>query len=307
MYIAGDAVSNTGSWSITNAICASSGDLYTAGDGGIFRHVRGRPEPILRLPSQNMQWIPGWYDNANTVSVNQSGVVAFPAWAETRYVVASVDRGRTTMLMQLGGTNPTASPTGGTFQNWLPYTGSVVALDDNGRIMVGAEVRGGRSGLFLHENGQWRAAAILNTTQVDGEVINEVNSYRASGQKFYAQFTTDNGWVLAEYANNTWRGLVRRGDVMPNGGAIYYLNRFDVNRGGDVALVAQINSGSIFALRTADGSYHLVHLTSEMTDAGDIFNPYQSFSLSLLDDRKIYFTGIDILDRNLLYLAEPLF
>jgi hypothetical protein len=44
-----------------------------------------------------------------------------------------------------------------------------------------------------------------------------------------------------------------------------------------------------------------------MTDAGDIFNPYQSFSLSLLDDRKIYFTGINILDRNLLYLAEPLF
>jgi len=82
---------------------------------------------------------------------------------------------------------------------------------------------------------------------------------------------------------------------------------FDVNRNGEVALVAQINSGSVFALRTADGSYHMVHVTSETTDEGDIFNPYQSFSLSLLDDRRIYLTGIDILDRNLLYLAEPLF
>jgi hypothetical protein len=47
--------------------------------------------------------------------------------------------------------------------------------------------------------------------------------------------------------------------------------------------------------------------SSEITDAGDIFKPYQTFSLSLLDDRRIYLTGIDILDRNLLYLAEPLF
>jgi hypothetical protein len=34
---------------------------------------------------------------------------------------------------------------------------------------------------------------------------------------------------------------------------------------------------------------------------------YYTFSLNLLDDRRLYLTGIDIYDRNLLCLAEPQF
>jgi hypothetical protein len=172
--------------------------------------------------------------------------------------------------------------------------------------MVGAQVRGGKSGLFLLENGQWRSAALFDSTQIDGDVIRSVNSLHGAGQNFYAQFTTDNAWLIAEYVGGAWKKLVHTGDVMPNGGTIYYLTGFDVNRTGDVAFVAQVGGGSVIGLRTTDGNYHLVHVTSEPTDAGDIL-PYSSFSLNLLDDRKVYFTGIDILDRNLLYLAEPLF
>jgi hypothetical protein len=307
VYIAGDNASPSGSWTITNAVRGSSGELYTAGDGGIYKHVRGHSDTVFKLPSGNIQWIPGWYDNVNAIAVNQSGVIAFPAWAETAYIVATLERGRTTVLMQLGGSSPTASPTGGTFNDWLPYIGAIVALDDAGRTMVGTQVRGGRSGLFIYENAQWHAAALFNSTQIDGEIVVDVNGLRAGGQKFYAQFITANGWVVAEYSDGTWKALIHSGNVMPNGASIYYLNRFDVNRTGEIAIVAQANSGSILALRTTDGIYHLVHSTSENTEAGDIFYSYQAFSISLLDDRKIYFTGIDILDRNLLYLAEPLF
>ena len=211
------------------------------------------------------------------------------------------------MLMQLGGPAPTASPSGGTFSDWLPLMGSTVALDDGGRAMVGASVRGGKSGLFLYENHQWRTAALLDTTQIDGETVRQVSMLRSAGRNFYAQFTTGYDWVIAQYdSGQNWKPLVRRGDLMPNGSTIYYLNAFDVNRSGDIAFIAQINGGNVIGMLTANGNYHVVHLTSEPTDAGDIL-PYYRFSLNLQDDRSLYFTAIDTLDRNLLYLAQPLF
>jgi hypothetical protein len=308
VYVAGDT-SSGGSWFISNAVRASSGELYTSSDSGIFRHTNGHAETILRLPSTvaaaNLQWILGGYENSS-MAANSNGMVAFPAWAETRYVVATVNQGRSTILMQLGGSTPTPSPSGGTFVDWLPSAGPVIALDDDGRTMVGVQIKEGKSGLFLFENGQWHQAALFDMTQIDGDTIRSVNSLHAAGRNFYAQFATDNGWVVAEYVSGEWKMLMNRGDVMPNGAAIYYLNGFDVNRAGDVAFVAQVSGGSVIGLRTIDGNYHLVHITSEPTDAGDIL-PYYNFSVNLQDDRKVYFTGIDIFDRNLLYLADPLF
>ena len=78
---------------------------------------------------------------------------------------------------------PTASPSGGTFSDWLPLMGSTVALDDGGRAMVGASVRGGKSGLFLYENHQWRTAALLDTTQIDGETVRQVSMLRSAGRR----------------------------------------------------------------------------------------------------------------------------
>src|SRR5205807_7316703 len=145
----------------TNAIRGGSGDLYTTGSSTIFHHANGRSEILLKLPltldGAQLQWIPGWYENSNSLAVNSNGVAAFPAWAESRFVVCTWDRGHTTILMQLGGSTPTASPSGGSFSDWLPALGSALALDDIGRTMVGVAVQGGKSGLFLFENGRWRS------------------------------------------------------------------------------------------------------------------------------------------------------
>ena len=50
-----------------------------------------------------------------------------------------------------------------------------------------------------------------------------------------------------------------------------------------------------------------MYRTSEETEQGDRFWQWQSFDLDLRDDGSLYFTGTDLLDRRVIYLAEPLF
>ena len=54
---------------------------------------------------------------------------------------------------------------------------------------------------------------------------------------------------------------------------------------------------------TADGKLRTVIRDGEATPEGDRFWPYQNFELSLRDDGSLYFRGIDLLDRNVRYLA----
>jgi len=60
-------------------------------------------------------------------------------------------------------------------------------------------------------------------------------------------------------------------------------------------------------LRTADGVNHFVYLTSDPEYQGDRLVQFGNTSFDLRDDRRLYFTAIDLFDRNVLLLAEPQF
>ena len=82
---------------------------------------------------------------------------------------------------------------------------------------------------------------------------------------------------------------------------------FEVNRRGDIAVGVGTRGGTAVILRTADGTIRTVYQNGELTEQGDRFWPRQNFGLDLRDDRTLYFIGIDLLDRNVLYRADPLF
>jgi hypothetical protein len=114
--------------------------------------------------------------------------------------------------------------------------------------------------------------------------------------------------MLAEYSDQGWKPLVRSGDSLPNGAQVSWVsNCFDANRRGDMAFIVQMNSGQAIGVRNADGVNNLVYVNSEPTAAGDLLTSINNFcSLSLLDDRRLYFTAVTSADRNVLYSAEPL-
>ena len=95
---------------------------------------------------------------------------------------------------------------------------------------------------------------------------------------------------------------------MPNNADATSINpRFDVNRNGDVVFIANLNSGIAIVLRTADGTNRLVYLSSDPGFTGNPLVTFNTTGFDLRDDHRIYFTAVDSQDRNVLYLAEPLF
>jgi hypothetical protein len=318
VYLTGQRViSGRSSWTLSNAVRNAAGDLYFTNSAGVFRYTAGRVETLLRTEQDilsvnpftgyKVHWFQGGYDGSNALAVNPNGSVVLLGQADNGIVVGSISRGRQTSLAVLGGPSPTPSPNGGTFQN---YTwGSALAIDETDRIMLGAQTSNGSSGLFVYDGKQWTTAAVLNSTQIDGLTIASIGSIKAANQKFYAQFgTAGNGWLLAEYSNGTWTSLVRRGDIMPNGGDITYIrNRFDVNRNGDLVFCVNIEGTIGIILRAADGTNHMLYSTSDPANTDVPLANFDNMSFDLRDDRHVYFTAIDVLDRNVLLGAEPLF
>ena len=175
--------------------------------------------------------------------------------------------------------------------------------------MLGARSQNGLNGLFIYQDGQWRTAASVNNTRLDGRVITSIGALKSVNNKFYAHFgTAGGGWALAEYAVDSWTTLVKRGDIMPNGAELSFIPaRFDVNRNGDIVFIAFMNSGTGIVLRTVDGRNRLAYLSSDPNSASDPIVSFNSASFDLRDDRRFYFVAVDSLDRNVLYSAEPLF
>ena len=296
------------------------GDLYFAAGWGMFRNL-GSQETVFEYPesisvnigqSIRLEWTEGWYDGGNTFAVNDAGMFVFTARDDDGYLnLVSSEDGRVSLLARFGGDEGTSSPTGGTFSYiyWGGDTASTVALDDTGRVMMVAEVFEGPNGVFLYENGIWRNVLILDETQVAGATVNRVDGgIRAAGDRFYAVFNMDSGGtVLAEYDGTAWSPIITTADQLPNGADIYWVQyTFDANRRGDVAFALNARGGSTVILRTADGELHTVYRTGEATPEGDYFRPWQPFPIDLRDDGSLYFMGVDILDRRVLYHAQPL-
>jgi hypothetical protein len=320
LYVSGQRMaSDTNSpWPLSNAVRNSAGDLYFTHSGGLYRNVAGRVESLQRtgtnVPSTTktlafyqLQWFPGSYNGANTLAVNANGASVTVAQSDQGQVILYADSSGSGVIAGLGGRAPTPSPSGGFFTGFS--WGSALAVDDSGRVMFGGFDSSGKQGLFVYENKTWKTAALANSTLIGGRPISNVAYLQAANNKFYAQFGLSGGDVaIAEYANGSWTRVVGRGDIMPNGGEVNYIwPRFDVNRNGDLAYLVNMNSGQAVVLRTADGVNHFVYLTSDPEYQGDRLVQFGNTSFDLRDDRRLYFTAIDLFDRNVLLLAEPQF
>lgn len=303
---------------LSSAVRNPQGDLYIAAGSALFRQTPTL-ETLVEYPltlserlfsSFELDWTAGWYDGGNYFAANDTGLLVCQAGSEDHHKLVSIQDRRARVLASFGGTNPTPSPAGGRFADlyWGGGTASAIAVDDSGRVMANIQVLDGNGGAFLFENGAWRAVALLDQTVVGGATIEWIDGLRAAGNRLYALFYMSvGGSIIAEYDGNTWVPLVQTGDTMPNGAEIYWIGRdFDANRRGDLALVLNVNGGTVIVVRTVNG-LRTVHRTGEATEDGDRSWPWREFDLDLRDDGSLYFIGIYFFDRNLLYHAQPLF
>ena len=304
---------------LNSAVRSPRGDLYLAAGSGVFRNQPSM-ETVVQYPSEftldlfrtfNLYWTESWFDGSNYLAANDAGTLVWRAWSDEQSRLVSIQNGKLSMLASFGGEDQTEAPSGGVFDYLISGGGraSAIALDENGRVMVVASVRDGSDGVFVHENGQWQTAALFGETQVGGGTVGWVDGVRAVGGRFFALLGMETGGaVLAEYVSQQWQTIIRTGDAMPNGAEIFWVDRnFDANSRGDIAFVLNTNGGTEVTLRASDGSLRTVYRTGEATSEGDYFWPWQSFDIDLRDDGSLYFIGIDIFDRNVIYHAEPLF
>ena len=300
----------------THASKSPIGDLYLTFGDGIIRMTNGRTETVLRFPTEDyttnvfdkttLRGPAGWYDGNNALSVNSSGSFVFNARTDRENRLELYDRGAMTPIMIQAGASQTVSPTGGKFSGVFGASmrQNAIVIDERGRVLVHAQVTGGPAGVFLYDNGQWKAAALFTRTIIDGATVTNCRTIRVAGEKFYALLDMSNGTsMIAQYDGQVWTPLVRRFDVMPDGtGLNGFFNTFAVNRRGEIAYAVNAN-GEKIVFRSSDGVNHLVYSEMTPTDDGDRL-PNQTFEFDIRDDGLVYFAGFDSTDRNTIYKAE---
>ena len=113
--------------------------------------------------------------------------------------------------------------------------------------------------------------------------------------------------AIAEYDGQQWKVLVSRADVTPDGMDIgNFGNLLSVNRRGGLAFMAT-GTRTRIVTRTPDGKLHVVYSALDQTNSGDALWSSGFMSLQLHDNGRLYIAGLDTLDRNTIYVAEPLF
>jgi hypothetical protein len=304
-------VAGVSSMTLSQAAKSPAGDVHLTFSDGIVRFVNGKAETIIRFPIEDRDRITvrnpnGWHDGNNSFSVNSSGVFVFNSRTDNDNRLELYNRGVLIPIMIQGGSNQTASPSGGRFSGISggSMRQNSVQIDERNRVLVNAQVSGGPSGLFIYDNGQWRSAALFRQTSINNAIVTGSRVIRVAGNNFYSLLDMANGdSMIARYDGQSWTPLVRRYDIMPDGTELGFLyNGFAVNRGGDIVYASNANGEKII-LRTADGVNHLVYSELTPTDDGDLY-PNQTFEFDIRDDGRIYFVGFDLTDRNTVYLAE---
>jgi hypothetical protein len=304
-------------FTVSSATRSRSGTLYYAGyyTGGnaIFSHSSGRTEKVFQTPvtiatsssaSITLNWIAG---DSNFVASND-GTIVFTAYTSLgQNALVSHSRGQTRLLANLGGNSATASPSGGQFES-MDFN-RTISVDDRGRIAAFFNVRNGPSGIFLYENGAWRTVSLLRDLRFDGQSVNGVVQLYAANEKLLAAFaTTGFSTVIAEYANGQWTPIIIRGQILPGGSEITFLNGTPVfNGNGDVACTVFTNGGNTIIVRAADGTFRMVYSVGDITEAGDLFPSNSQIELDLRDDRRLYLIANSLYEQRVLYVAEPLF
>ncbi len=281
----------------------SSQGLYFSSAGNIYRLAGGRAEVVMAHNTSASDGV--LLSSATLLSVSENGFALVRADTDRQHQrLLLLANGRTTVLAYSVG-NPlwqTTSPAGGVVRN----LGWPQAVDSLGRVMTYLAVNGGPSGLFLHENGNWIAAALMDVTRVNNQTITRVSQLEAANGRFYAILNLSGGQnVLAEYRDREWIPLVTNADTGPNGAEINFIGNFAVNRQGDIAFAAGFRGGmNGLVFRGAD-RVGMIQTSTVATEDGDYIMGVTHIVLG--DDRRVYFRGRDIKDRTVVYVAEPLF
>ncbi len=281
-----------------SAAKSPSGELYLSADDGMYRMTGSRLTRVFAYPAQSQDKVPLYA--AWNFAVNDAGAIVSENWAGDHPRLSLTESGRT-LTLAASGQNPkyvTPLPSGGTVAGWRDP-----AIDAGGRVMAFLSVSGGPQGFFLYAGDVWKPALLINSAEFAGQVVTGLDSLRARGEKFYARIQFRSGsQMVAEYGPEGWKPLLRRGDDV-NGVTLQNINGFDVNRRGDLAVIANFNAYNGIVLY-ADGAARTVHLGSETAAEGESLTAF--WEIELRDDRRIYFFGIDADDYEYVYVAEPL-
>ena len=319
-WISGEAEPGTPqSGNLSSASRNPQGDLYLAAGNGVFRNGNTF-ETIVEYPTKlayglfksvRLDWTSSWFEGGNYFAANDAGMLVWRAWSDDHDTLVSVGGGRSQLLANFGGIDRTVASSGESFADlyWDGGTDRAIALDDNGRVMANVQVLDGSGGAYLWENQSWNPVAILNETTLSGARIQWVDGLRAIGNKFYGLFNMHvGGSIIAEYDPAGWIPIVQTGGRMPNGSEIYSIGRdFEVNRRGDIAFVLHTSGGTVIVVRNSDGVMRIVNRSGEATEDGDRFWRWRDYELDLRADGSLYFIGIDLRDRKVLYEANPIY
>ena len=281
----------------------NSQGLYFSTAGNIYRIAGGRVEVLMSHNTIASDGVLLW--STVLLAVSENGMVLLRADTDQQHSrLLLLANGRTTVLAY-GAGNPlwrTPSPAGGTIRN----VGWPQAVDSLGRVMAYLDVNGGPSGLFLHENGNWTAAALLDVTRVNSQAVIRISQVEAANGRFYATFNLSGGQnVLAEYRDREWVALVTNADSGPNGAEINFIGNFAVNRQGDIAFAAGFRGGQNGVVFRGADRMGMIQSSTVATENGEYIIGVTHIVLG--DDRRVYFRGKDIEDKVVVYVAEPLF
>jgi hypothetical protein len=189
----------------------------------------------------------------------------------------------------------------------LPSGGEVIGfnrlvLDDAGRVLADLVVRGGPSGYYVWDRGQW-SSAFTGPRQVGGLLATGVHATLAQGQRLLGLLIFANGSIAwYEYRDGDWAPFVDVTEKLPNGS--YPLRQLmgDLNRNSDIAVLIQ-GANPVIAVRRGKDWKHVYSFRTP-TDDGDYLESI--ISLSLQEDGTLWVLAKNLLDELALYRGAPL-
>ena len=160
--------------------------------------------------------------------------------------------------------------------------------------------------MFQYDGGAWQNVCVFGTCKVEGETITGASNLRAFNNNFCALLTSVSLITrISCFDHGTWTTPVRRYDISSDGTEITSLNSFDVNRKGDIALIANTSFGgpNVF-LKTTEGFLTVQAAPFPSEEGNYLLNVN---SVDLRDDRRVFFIAQDSFGRMVAYAADPLF
>ncbi len=239
---------------------------------------------------------------ACNAAVSPSGrFLVFDAWTDepdTRLYVRGPGGVETVAILR-SADQTTVLPGGGRLLGW-----GHIAVDDRGRVMASLEIDGGPGGLYVWENGQWRATLLQGQSVIRGGVVEGIYGPLAAAAGFHAILRAGCCDITyGEYSDGVWRSLLEPSAARPPGEDEVGLGAaFDVNRRGDILFLLYGRFGQALAIHSG-GVTRLVVDQLSLMEEGVIIEQFGA--LDLRDDGTFYFQAVDADDAATLYHAVP--